>query len=184
MVVPLWSVLVLAASPAPPPVAPPSAVPSLGEMLSGLMEHWSFGVAASAGLSAGRDGGGPAFSVGLVSDVFAPRPARGLRGLESHLGLALGGRAARGWEWELRGTAAGQPVAWGPFTLGVAASVVVRFDGPWAVSARLGPELAGHFRVGDTLHVLQPFARCEWSLGSRDRFPDVGTVGLQVLWSD
>jgi len=182
MGVPLWSVLVLAVSPAR---AEPSPAPAaLTDFVANLLEHWSFGPAASAGLSAGADGLRPAFSVGLVTDLFFPRPFTGLRGVESHLALVLGARAGRGWEVELRGAAAGRPVAWGPFTLGVSSAVVGSFDGPFAVSLRVGPELSGHFRVGDTLHVLQPFARCEWALWSRDRFADVGTVGLQFVYAD
>jgi hypothetical protein len=188
MVLSLWSALVLAASPAagdtPGDVSEPGETPRLALVLAGLLEHWSLGPAVSVAASAGPDGMCPAFSVGLVSDMFDPDEGHFPRGIDSHLGLSLGARAGRGWEVEVRGTAAGSPVALGPVTVGVSSAVVGAFDGPFAVSFRAGPELAAHFRLGGTRHVLQPFLRYEWALWSRDRFGDLGAAGLLFLWGD
>ena len=182
MVLPLWSALWLATTPVEVPAPPGEPVPSLGEIFANLFESWSFGPSVAVGASLGGDGVRPSFSAGFVSDVFEPDDRRWPRAIDSHLGLSLGARAGKGWEVEVRGSAAGRPLALGPVTLGVGSAVVGSFDGPFAVSLRAGPELAAHFRLGRTLHVLQPFLRYEWALWSRDRFDDRGTVGLLFLW--
>ena len=172
MVVPLLSLL-LAAAP-----STPQAEPSLAGILASLLDGWSIGYTASAGGTAGRTGFHPAVSLGVASTVFDGAAVDG------HLAAELGGQISAAPELELRLKVGGRPVALGPCTLGVVSSGALRWTDGWAGTARVGPELSAHFRVGGTHHVLMPFLRYEWALLERARFEDRATLGVQFLLSE
>lgn len=169
MLVPLLSTVLAAA---------PASNGPVEDLFASLFEGWSAGYTASLGVAAGREGIHPVASLGLASTMFDGSA------VESHLGAALSAWIAPRPELELRLSVAGRPVALGPCSLGVSSSGAVRFQDAVRGTLRAGPELSAHVRLGDTRHVLQPFARYEWALLDRGRFEDRATVGLQFLLAD